>query len=142
MAAIMKDFLAKIRAQKAVITILKQKLSEKNLSLSELEVLRTKFKNLQDEFISIFDSIINISDEVNVEKVIDEKDEINAIIIDVEFDVNIKLSKFNLNMVKGSTVNCVSENSVVRLPKISLHSFVEEMYAWFSFKDIFKASID
>ncbi|GFU27359.1 uncharacterized protein NPIL_185761 [Nephila pilipes] len=141
MAVNMKDFLAKKRAQKAVLTKLKQKLSEQNLSLGELELLRTKFKNLQDEFNSIFDSIINLTDEINVEKIMDEQFEINAIIIDLEFDVCIKLSKFNQNKVESS-VNCVSEHSVARLPKISLPAFAGEMYTWLSFKDIFKASID
>ncbi|GFT32748.1 hypothetical protein NPIL_111151 [Nephila pilipes] len=124
----MKDFLAKKRAQKAVLTKLKQKLSEPNLSLSELELLRTKFKNLQDEFNSIFNSIINLSDEINVEKIMDEQDEINAIIINLECDVSIKSSKFNQNKVESS-VNRVSENFVVHLPKISLLTFVGEMHA-------------
>ncbi|GFU42090.1 uncharacterized protein NPIL_351731 [Nephila pilipes] len=91
MAANMKDFLAKKRAQKTVLTKLKQKLSEPNLSLSELELLRVKFKNLQDELNSIFDSIINLSDEVMSKK----------------------------NNLESSSVNSVSEYSVVSLPKIS-----------------------
>ncbi|GFU11318.1 uncharacterized protein NPIL_211891 [Nephila pilipes] len=132
MAANMKDFLAKKRAQKAVLTKLKQKLSEPNLSLNELELLSTKFKNLQDEFNSIFHSIINLSNGINVEKIMDEQDGINAIIIDLEFDVSIKSSKLNQNKVENS-INCVSENPVVRLPKISLPTFAGEMHAWLSF---------
>ncbi|GFU05250.1 hypothetical protein NPIL_426501 [Nephila pilipes] len=115
MAANMKDFLAKKRAQKAMITKLKQKLSEPNLSLSALELLRTKFKSLQDEFNSIFDPIINLSDEVNVEKDMDEQNEINAIIIHLEFDVNIKSSKFNQNKVESSIIS-ISKNSVREKP--------------------------
>ncbi|GFS57437.1 hypothetical protein NPIL_356611 [Nephila pilipes] len=118
MAANMKDFSAKKREQKFVLMKLKLKLSEPNLSLSELELLSTKLKNLQDGFNAIFESIINLSDEVNVEKVMDEQGEINAVITDVEFDVIIKLSKFNQNKVKSSTINSVSDNSIVRLPKI------------------------
>ncbi|GFT59113.1 uncharacterized protein NPIL_253651 [Nephila pilipes] len=71
----------------------------------------------------------------------DEQDEINAVIIDLEFDVSNKSSKFNQNMVESS-VNCDSENSIVHLPKISSPTFAEEMHAWLSFKDIFKPSID
>ncbi|GFU22380.1 histone-lysine N-methyltransferase SETMAR [Nephila pilipes] len=74
MAAIMKDFLAKKIAQKTMLSKLKQKLSEPNLSISELKLLRTKFKNLQDEFNSMFNCTINLRDEVNVEKVVDEQD--------------------------------------------------------------------
>ncbi|GFT38800.1 uncharacterized protein NPIL_52691 [Nephila pilipes] len=142
MAAIMKDFLAKKIAQKAIVTKLKQKLSEPNLSISELKLLRTKFKNLQDEFNSIFNCITNLSDKVNVEKVVDKEDEINAILIYVKFDVNSKLSKYNQNKLENSTVNSVFEKSVARLPKISLPTFAGEMHAWLSFKDMFKASID
>ncbi|XP_035212317.1 uncharacterized protein LOC118186340 [Stegodyphus dumicola] len=48
------------------------------------------------------------------------------------------------NVVKENKVeNAVnSENTVVRLPKISLPTFSGEMHSWLSFKDIFKASID
>ncbi|GFU01506.1 uncharacterized protein NPIL_233091 [Nephila pilipes] len=82
-----------------------------------------------------------LSDEIKVEKIMDEQDKINVTIIDLEFDVSIKSSKFNQNKVESS-VNSVSENSVVRLPKISLPTFAGEMHAWLAFKDIFKASIN
>lgn len=139
----MKNAVAKKRAQKAVVTKLREKLSEQNLSIDDLKLLQTKIKKLQDEFDTIFDSIINLSAEETVEQIMNEQDEINAMLIELEFDINDRVSKFDKQSKVENIVNSVvSENSVVRLPKISLPTFAGETHAWLSFKDIFKASID
>lgn len=74
MATSLKDFLAKKKTAKSTLTKLKQKLSESDMGVSNLESLRTKFSNLQNEFDNIFDSIISLSPEENTDKLTNEQE--------------------------------------------------------------------
>lgn len=137
----LKEYLVKKRTQKTLLTKLKLKLSEKDVPKSDLELLKIKFGSIEKEFSSSFDSIFSLCSEKEIETYISEKEEIDEILIDVELDINRKLSKFeNESKSISSCVNLHSENSV-KLPKITLPTFSGNLHEWLSFKDIFKASI-
>ncbi|GFY76702.1 uncharacterized protein TNIN_70181, partial [Trichonephila inaurata madagascariensis] len=141
----LKNILAKKRTFKTQLTKLRQQIDDEGVLLSDLEVLKSKFKVLEVDLNSTFDSLFELSTEECIETYINEKEEIDERILEVEFALSRKLTKFvneNKTETSGFSVTKSENNLNVRLPKITLPTFSGNLHEWLSFKDIFEASVD
>ncbi|GFY72810.1 uncharacterized protein TNIN_299361, partial [Trichonephila inaurata madagascariensis] len=119
----LKNILAKKRTFKTQLTKLRQQIDDEGVLLSDLEVLKSKFKVLEVDLNSTFDSLFELSTEECIETYINEKEEIDERILEVEFALSRKLTKFvneNKTETSGFSVTKSENNLNVRLPKITL----------------------
>ncbi|GFY70920.1 uncharacterized protein TNIN_260701 [Trichonephila inaurata madagascariensis] len=91
----LKNILAKKRTFKTQLTKLRQQIDDEGVLLSDLEVLKSKFKVLEVDLNSTFDSLFELSTEECIETFINEKEEIDERILEVEFALSRKLTKEN-----------------------------------------------
>ena len=143
-----KTLLNQKKVAKSLLTRLKKKtLGELNeLDVSQLNVRRNRFNVIGEDLKNIFNKLLSACSEEEIDKICEEKEELDEIIDDMLTNIDRAILKFENKGVEpiqsgSKQISKPLEANEIKLPTLSLPTFSGSVEEWLTFSDLFQAAV-